>query len=82
MKAMHCLIVHGTYRQSAAVGAAAYARSRQSTACPRSAVDFPKQIRDNAGNRWTAPRNWRAERYPPQPAGILEEKGQLQYHPV
>ena len=87
MKAMHRLIVHtATYRQSAAVGAAAYARdpaNRLLARGPRGRLPA-EQIRDNALaiGGLLSPKFGGPSVYPPQPAGILEEKGQLQYHPV
>ena len=87
MKAMHRQIVHSaTYRQSSRVGCGAYARdpaNRLLARGPRRRLPA-EQIRDNAlaisgllSTKYGGP-----SVYPPQPAGILEEKGQLQYHPV
>ncbi|MDG2409033.1 MAG: DUF1553 domain-containing protein, partial [Pirellulales bacterium] len=87
VKAMHRKIVNSaTYRQSSDVGAEAYAidpANRLLARGPRTRLPA-EQIRDNAlaiaGLLST--KFGGQSVYPPQPEGILEEKGQLQYHPA
>ena len=87
LKAMHRLIVNSAaYRQSAQVGEAAYTRdpaNRLLARGPRGRLPA-EQIRDNAlaVGGLLSPKFGGPSVYPPQPTGILEEKGQLQYHPV
>ena len=87
MKALHRKIVtSATYRQSSNVGAARYAddpSNRLLARGPRRRLPA-EQIRDNAlaVAGLLSTKQGGQSVYPPQPAGILEEKGQLQYHPV
>ncbi|MEE2781475.1 MAG: DUF1553 domain-containing protein [Planctomycetota bacterium] len=87
LKALHRQIVHSsTYRQSARVGAAAYQRdpdNRLLSRGPRMRLPA-EQIRDNALaiSGLLSAKVGGPSVYPWQPPGILEEKGQLQYHPA